>query len=81
MTSAFASRHMHRVRFRRFAAPFHPQEDFAAAKSLFERSLDIREKALGREHPDVARSLDNVAAMLEVQVRGDKHVCDRLQPN
>jgi tetratricopeptide (TPR) repeat protein len=37
--------------------------DYARALPLSERSLSIREKALGSEHPDVARSLNNLALL------------------
>jgi len=33
------------------------------ARPLAERALELREKALGPEHPDVARSLNNLAAL------------------
>lgn len=44
------------------------QGDYKAAESIHERSLAIREQTLGIDHPDVARSLGNLAAMLEEQV-------------
>lgn len=34
------------------------------AEQLFKRSLAIREKALGRYHPDVATELENYAYLL-----------------
>jgi CHAT domain-containing protein len=37
------------------------QGRYAGAESLFKRALDIREKVLGSEHPDVGQSLDNLA--------------------
>ena len=37
--------------------------DYAAARPLYERALAIREKALRPEHPDVAESLNNLAAV------------------
>lgn len=40
----------------------------AEAEPLFRRSLAIREKALGPQHPDVAQSLNNQAGLLEAQV-------------
>ncbi len=40
---------------------------FAAARRLFQRALAIREKALGPEHPDVARSLNALAVVLQAQ--------------
>lgn len=45
------------------------QGEYDEAGRLFERSLAIREKALGPEHPDVAASFNNRAAVLESQVR------------
>ena len=39
------------------------------AGPLFERSLAIREKVLGPDHPDVAQSLNNRALLLQDQVR------------
>ncbi len=35
----------------------------ASLLPLLQRSLAIREKALGREHPDVAQSLNNLGAL------------------
>ncbi len=40
------------------------QGRYAEAEPLYQRSLAIREKALGPEHPDVAQSLENYAALL-----------------
>ncbi len=37
---------------------------YSQAEALIERSLAIREKVLGPEHPDVAQSLENYAALL-----------------
>ena len=39
------------------------------ATPLYKESLAIRKKVLGEEHPDVAQSLNNLAALLEAQVR------------
>ena len=39
------------------------QRKYAEAEPLFKRSLAIREKALGPEHPDVARSLNYLAKL------------------
>lgn len=41
----------------------------ADAEPLIKRSLAIREKALGRDHPDVARSLNNLADLYQRQGR------------
>ena len=40
---------------------------YAEAEPLYERALAIREKALGPEHPDVAMSLNNLAALYRNQ--------------
>jgi tetratricopeptide (TPR) repeat protein len=42
---------------------------FAEAEPLYRRALDIREKALGRDHPDVAVSLNNLAELYQSQGR------------
>ena len=34
---------------------------YAEAEPLYRRSLEVREKQLGRDHPDVATSLNNLA--------------------
>jgi tetratricopeptide (TPR) repeat protein len=46
------------------AALYDSMGNYAAAEPLYKRSLDIREKALGMEHPDVAASLNNLAAYI-----------------
>ena len=38
-----------------------------AAKSFFQRSLEMRESLLGPDHPDVAQSLHNLAALYHDQ--------------
>jgi tetratricopeptide (TPR) repeat protein len=43
------------------------QRQYAKAEPLYERSLAIREKALGPEHPTVAKSLNNLAALYDSQ--------------
>ena len=48
------------------------QGDYEGAKPLYERSLAIREKVLGPDHPDVASSLNNLAMLLANQVRVDR---------
>jgi len=40
---------------------------YAQAQPFLEKSLAIREKALGAEHPDVAASLNNLAALYDTQ--------------
>jgi tetratricopeptide (TPR) repeat protein len=41
--------------------------DYEQAKPLLERALAIREKVFGKEHPDVAVSLNNLAALSYAQ--------------
>ncbi len=41
--------------------------EYAQAKPLYERALAIREKMLGKEHPDVATSLNNLAGLYRAQ--------------
>ncbi len=43
------------------------QARFAAAEPLHRRALAIREAALGKEHPDTALSLNNLAGLLRVR--------------
>ena len=42
----------------------------AEAEPLYKRALAVREKALGPDHPDVANSLENYAALLRETGRG-----------
>ena len=39
------------------------QGNYTKAEPLYKRSLDILEKALGPNHPDVATSLENLAEL------------------
>lgn len=48
------------------------QGKFREAETHYERSLALREKVLGPEHPDVAISLSNTAALMIAQV---KNIC------
>ena len=43
------------------------QGNYSEAEPLYQRSLAIREKVLGSEHPSVATSLNNLAALYRVQ--------------
>ena len=45
------------------------QGDLTEAKVYYERCQAIQEKALGPEHPDVAKTLHNRAGLLKAQVR------------
>ncbi len=48
------------------------QGHYAEAEPLYQRSLAIVEKALGPEHPDLATSLENYAALLRETARADE---------
>ena len=50
--------------------------EFDKAEQLLQRALDLRTAALGPEHPDVAESLDHLAALCAVQ--GDHAMADSL---
>ncbi len=54
------------------AALYHAQGRYAEAEPLYQRSLAIWEKALGPEHPDVATSLENYAALLRETARANE---------
>ena len=43
--------------------------DYAGARPLYEWALTIRERVLGPDHPDVAKSLHNLATLYHVQER------------
>jgi tetratricopeptide (TPR) repeat protein len=45
------------------AGLYQAQGQYAAAQPLYERSLAILVKALGPEHPNVARSLENISGL------------------
>ena len=45
------------------------QGRYAEAEPLYQRALAIFETALGPEHPDVATSLENYAALLRKTAR------------
>jgi len=51
---------------------YQAQGNYAEAETLNQRSLAILEKALGPEHPDVAQSLENYAALLRKTGRPDE---------
>jgi len=39
--------------------------EYAKAEPLFKEALGIRQKVLGRKHPDTAQSLNNLAALYQ----------------
>lgn len=55
------------------------QGHYAQAEPLFKRSLAIREKALGPEHPHVATSLENISRLYTKMEKMDaaKQFADR----
>ena len=48
---------------------------FRTAESFFKKSLEMREAILGLEHPDVAQSLNNLAALYN-----DKQLYEKAEP-
>jgi CHAT domain-containing protein/Tfp pilus assembly protein PilF len=42
---------------------YYSQHKYTEAEPLYKRALEIREKALGEDHPDVAQSLNNLAIL------------------
>ena len=48
---------------------YRSQGRYAEAEPLYQRSLAIREKALGPDHPDVGTSLNNLAVLYQSQGR------------
>ena len=49
--------------------PSRPQGKYDAAEPLYKRALAIFEKALGPDHPNLATSLENYAALLKATQR------------
>ena len=60
---------MLRLSLNNLAGSIRSQGRYADAEPLFKRSLAIREKALGPDHPDVAQSLNNLAELYQAQGR------------
>ena len=66
------SRSLHGHPSRPSAGLYKTQGHYAEAEPLYQRSLAIREKAFGPEHPHVATSLANYAALLRQTARADE---------
>ena len=49
------------------ATLYYNQGDYSQAEPSFKRSLAIRKKALGPDHPDVAASLNKLAELYSTQ--------------
>jgi tetratricopeptide (TPR) repeat protein len=54
------------------AALYRAQGKYAEAEPLYQRSLAIREKALGPDHPDVAKGLESYAVLLRETGRSEE---------
>lgn len=52
------------------------QGKYAKAEPLYERSLAIREKSLGLNHPDVAVSRNNLAGLRKMLVRAARDLLE-----
>ena len=51
-------------------------DERAEARRLYERTLAIKEKALGPDHPNVATSLSNLAVLLKTMgERAEARAC------
>ena len=48
------------------------QGKYCEAENLYVQSLSIREKKLGKDHPDIAESLQNLAELYQMQGKYDK---------
>jgi serine/threonine protein kinase len=61
--------------------------DFARAERLATEAVELKEKALGKDHPDVALSLGNLSSILEEEGQAEKalvyadRACDILARN
>ncbi len=51
---------------------YHSHGNYEEAELLYKQALAVREKALGPEHPHVAMTLENYAALLRETEREDK---------
>ncbi len=63
----------------RIATYFWARAEYEAAKPLHERALKVREQTLGRDHPDTAISLNNLAVLLQDSgdLEGAQTLCER----
>ena len=55
------------VALNNLAGLYESQGKYGKAEPLYQRSLAIREKALGPDHPDTAQSLNNLANLVSEQ--------------
>jgi hypothetical protein len=46
---------------------FHQTEKYLEAEIMYRRTLELREKVLGREHPSTLASMNNLALVLDCQ--------------
>lgn len=57
--------------------PLSFQGKYDDAEPLYERLTAIKEKALGRDHPDVATVLNSRAGLMQNQVKAARHLQQR----
>jgi tetratricopeptide (TPR) repeat protein len=62
-------KHLVALSLNNLASLYYAQGRYADAETLYTRSLAIREKVYGPDHPDVALSLNNLAELYRVQGR------------
>ncbi len=67
-----AQRRRQSLSLNNLAELYRAQGRYTDAEPLYKRSLAIWEMALGPEHPDVATSLENYAALLRQTKRADE---------
>ena len=51
------------------AIVYKEQGKYAEAEALYKRALEIKEKALGADHPAVAMTLNNLAVLYQGQAK------------
>ena len=51
------------------ASVYNAQGKYAEAEALYKRALEIKEKALGADHPSVAMTLNNLAVLYQGQAK------------
>lgn len=54
---------------------------YKEAEPLCKRALEIREKVLGKDHPDVAKQLNNLALLCQNQVNYSNFIVKQSENN
>ena len=62
------------VSLHNLAGLYFEQEQYTKAEPLYRRALEIREKVLNPNHPDLATSLENYALLLRDMNRAEEAV-------